>query len=528
MSAVAGNEGEGPVPPASAADRAPLRPEEFATILAESERDRMLLAAIVESSDDAIVSKTLEGTVSSWNSGAERLFGYTAAEIVGRPITTIIPPELLHEEPAILAKIRQGERVDHFETRRRAKDGRLVDVSITVSPVRDGTGRIVGVSKVARDISERKRVEERFREADRRKDEFLAILGHELRNPLAPVRNVAAALHRMSGGDPLQEQLCHTLDRQVQHMTRLLDDLLDLSRITQGKIRLRNEEVDIRQVISRAVETSRSAIDARHQVLEIAVPDRPLRVHGDLDRLVQALGNLLNNATKYTHERGTISVTAAASGSHLELQVRDTGVGIAPELLPRLFEPFVQAERTLDVSQGGLGIGLTLVRGIMEQHGGHVEAFSAGPGLGSRFVMHMSLLAPSAGGAGTRESGCSQRSAAVGCKRVLIVDDNRDAGETLALVLRMSGHQVVVVPEAFSAIVAVRSAAPDLVLLDIGLPGMNGYELARRLRQDGFAATLAAVTGYGQAEDRRRSHDAGIDHHLVKPVDLAAIHRLLS
>ena len=486
-----------------------------------------LLAAIVESSDDAIVSKTLEGRIKTWNRGAVRLFGWLPDEVIGKPITTIIPPELRHEEDEILAKIGRGERVDHFETVRVTKDGRRVDVSLTISPVRDARGKIVGASKIARDISERKRTEEMLRLADRRKDEFLAILGHELRNMLTPVRNVSEVLRRSTRGDEKYERLCEMLERQVQQMARLLDDLLDVSRIRQGKIKFERAPIDFRMVVQRGVEVSRSAIDARQQELTVSLPDSELPVLGDLARLVQMLTNVLNNASKYTPERGRIALSVAQSGRMVELRIADNGIGIGADVLPRIFDMFVQDDAQRQ-AKDGLGIGLMLVRKIVEHHGGHVRAHSEGRGKGSEFVVTLPMLdavevriEPSA--AKPRQSDEPATP-----KRILIVDDNRDLSESFAALLRLSGHEVMLGGDGYSALRMIETLAPDLTLLDIGIPGIDGYEVARRLRAGGSAARLVAVTGYGGAEDRQRSLEAGFDEHIVKPIDPAVLDRLIA
>jgi len=494
--------------------------------LRAAEEARGLLASIVDSSDDAIVSKTLEGVVTSWNAGAARLFGYSAEEMVGQPITTLVPLELRQEEGEILARLNRGERIDHFETTRVTKDGRRVDVSLTVSPVRDAAGNIIGASKSARDISERKQAQRLLAEADRRKDEFLAMLGHELRNPLAPIRNITEVLRRTAGGNSAQQEMCTVLDRQVQHMTKLLDDLLDVSRIRQGKIRLVREPVDVLTVVARAVETTRPLIDARGHTLRLELPSEAVRVLGDVTRLVQMLGNLLNNAARYTPEGGEITISAVSRGSMIELHVIDTGAGMPAEMLPVVFDLFVQAERTMDRSQGGLGIGLTLVRTIAQLHGGSVLALSDGPGQGSEFVVSLPLLRSGRETSGL-EVAVAPEGRASARRRVLVVDDNRDASDSLALLLRLGGHQVFIAESGHAALETELAQQPDLILLDIGLPDLDGYEVARRLRAAGCSAILAALTGYGQPEDRERALEAGFDEHLVKPVDPRALERLL-
>jgi PAS domain S-box-containing protein len=492
-----------------------------------AERSQAFLAAIIESSDDAIVSKSLDSRIKSWNRGAERLFGYSAEEVIGKSIMIIIPPELQYEEHDILSRIVKGQRIEHFETVRVAKDGRRLDVSLTISPVLNREGRVIGVSKSARDISDRKHVEELLRAADRRKDEFLAMLGHELRNPLAPIRNVAEVLRRTAGGNPAQEPLLAMLERQVQQMTRLLDDLLDVSRISQGKIKFQHEVIDFQTAITRAVEASAPFIERRRHHLSVAVPDVELPMVGDMARLVQMLTNLLNNAAKYTPENGAISLSVEQSGATIEVRIKDNGAGIAEEMLPRVFDLFVQADRTLRQSQDGMGIGLTLVKSIVEHHAGSVRASSAGPGQGSEFVVRLPMVEKTSDATLPVPSAAAVESRPTP-RRILLVDDNRDLAESLAALLHLSGHEVALAADGASALRTVEAWRPDVALIDIGLPGMNGYEVARRLRAQGCTARLVAVTGYGGREDREQSQDAGFDDYFVKPIDPAALDQLLS
>jgi signal transduction histidine kinase len=368
-------------------------------------------------------------------------------------------------------------------------------------------------------------------EADRRKDEFLAMLAHELRNPLAPIRN---ALHimKLAGTDgAVVGQVREMMERQVQHMTRMVDDLLDVSRITRGKIELRKEVVDLASVVGRTVEATRPLFEDRRHELAVDLPPKTLRLEADPTRLEQVLANLLNNAAKYTDQGGHIRLSARQEGGELVLRVRDTGVGIAPDMLARIFEPFMQADRVLHQSQGGLGIGLTLVRRLVEMHGGSVTAYSEGPGKGSEFVLRLPALSPrqpNPGARAVRESG--EAVGAAPRRRILVVDDNVDAAESLAMLLRMIRHDVRVAHDGLAALAAVESDPPDLVFLDIGMPVMNGYDVARQLRQrPGLEnLVLVAMTGWGQEEDRRRSHEAGFDHHLVKPVEPDALRQLLA
>ncbi len=662
---------------------------------------RLHLAAIVESSDDAIISHDLGGVIVSWNRGAERLYGYMPEEAVGRPLTLLTLPGQAEEVPRILDLLRRGERIDHYETVRVRKDGSCVEVSLTISPVRNAEGKVVGASKIARDVTAARRHEAGLRflaeaskvlgeqldvsgtlqkvaalavpqfadwcavdllgedgslrrvavahadpakvelarelhrryppdpgarvgawnvlrtrrpellpdipdsllqetvkdpellrvvrdlglrsylgvplvvrdevlgvftfvlaesgrrygpddlrlaedlayrvaialenarlygelkEADRRKDEFLAMLSHELRNPLAPIRN---ALHLMKLPGANSEAVEHArqmTERQVAHMVRLVDDLLDVSRIMQGKVELRKEPAELAGVIASAVETAQPVIDAAGQQLLVSVPDEPLRLEADPVRLAQAIGNLLHNAAKFSQRAGRIWLTAGREGGEAVVRVRDEGAGIHPDLLPSIFDLFVQGDRSLERSQGGLGIGLTLVRKLIEQHGGTVTAHSAGPGKGSEFVVRLpgllpaSVPAPAAGAAPPAHAAP---------RRVLVVDDNVDAAESTAMLLRMWGHEVRLAHNGPEALRAAEPFRPEVVLLDIGLPGMSGYEVARRLREQPGSrdAVLIAVTGYGHEDDRRTSAGAGIDYHLTKPVDPEVLEPLLA
>jgi signal transduction histidine kinase/integral membrane sensor domain MASE1/ActR/RegA family two-component response regulator len=365
-------------------------------------------------------------------------------------------------------------------------------------------------------------------EADRRKDEFLAMLAHELRNPLAPLRNALEIL-KMRGADAtMAGEAREMMERQLQQLVRLVDDLLDVSRINRGKIQLRKECIDLSAAISRAIETTRPVIDARGHELIVSLPDEPLTVEADRTRLAQVVANLLNNAAKYTEKAGRIWLTAERAGAEVVIRVRDTGIGIRPDLLPHVFDLFVQSERSLERSQGGLGIGLTLVRSLVEMHGGSVTAQSEGVGKGSEFIFRLPVLVEQTQ-AETRGAD-ARPAAALPRRRVLVVDDNVDAAESLAMLLRISGQDVRVAHNGPAALETAAAYHPELVLLDIGLPGMTGYEVAERLRaQAGFDGTvLAAVTGYGQEEDRRRSRAAGIDYHLVKPVELEAVEAILT
>lgn len=840
-----------------------------------AEQDQARLAAIVESSRDAIISKTLDGHITSWNAAAEQLFGYRADEIIGQPITVIFPPEKYSEEAVILQRLRRGERIDHYETVRVAKDGRRIDVSVTISPIRDGSGRIIGVSKISRDITARKRteqrlatqnsvtqnlaesatlveaapkilrdicetlqwqvgslwyvdeqenvlrcadmyhvpsidipqfeadsrqrtfapgiglpgrvwtsgkaqwvpdvtrdsgftraplaaaaglhgalgcpiavnnevlgvveffsreirepdadllsmmtavgsqigqfierrraeetlrrseaqlaselaamsrlhalssrllstddlstalddvlesaiatcgadfgdiqllnpqtgtleiaaqrgsrrdfvnplgtvrtdddsvyaealcsgkpiaiedvehdsarelhrtlaagvcravrstplkthrgsilgmlsvyfttphrlserdarfldlyarhaadligrfrVEESLKEADRRKDEFLAILAHELRNPLAPIRNAVEIFRRKSLPASEIAWATDVMDRQVRQMTRLVDDLLDVSRISCGKIELRKEIVDLGEVVNNAIEASRPIMEKRRHELMVKLPPCSAHLEADATRLSQVFLNLLNNAAKYTDPGGRIEFTAEPDPDDeaaLVVRVKDNGIGIPPEMLPRVFDLFAQADRSTERAEGGLGIGLTLVKRLVALHGGTIEAYSNGPATGSEFVVRLPLAT---GIHGRNPRLRNQTMSGRPGRRILVVDDNRDAAESLGNLLGLLGNEVHLAHDGLEAVSIAATSQPEVVFLDIGLPKMNGYEAARQIRQQpcGASMLLVAVTGWGQEDDRRRSREAGFDYHLTKPVEFAALQKLL-
>jgi signal transduction histidine kinase len=368
---------------------------------------------------------------------------------------------------------------------------------------------------------------ETLREADRRKDEFLAMLAHELRNPLAPIRNAVQIMRLVGSADSELERSREMIDRQVEHMTRLVDDLLEVSRITGGKIKLQKQTVDLLAVAAQAVETSRPLIDARQHELTLCLPPEPILLDADPTRLAQVISNLLNNAAKYTEIGGHIWLTVSRQDGEAVVRVRDNGIGMPADLLPHVFDLFTQAERSLDRSQGGLGIGLTLARSLVTLHGGHISAHSEGPGKGSEFVVRLPELIEAKANAKDQMIG-EQPAARHFSRRVLVVDDNRDAAESIAMLLRLWGHDVRTALDGRSALEAAQTYRPDVVLLDIGLPNVDGYEVAKQLRHQlgDNGLLLVAVTGYGQTEDRRRSAEAGFNRHLVKPVNPAELEAL--
>jgi PAS domain S-box-containing protein len=676
-----------------------------------AEQAQALLAAIVESSDDAIVSKTLDGVTLTWNAGAQRLFGYTAEEMIGSSVLRLIPPDRANEEEAILSRLRRGERIDHYETVRIRKDGRPMDISLTISPIRDGNGRIVAASKVARDITSRRQSDEALlnfkdqlatqlvdlrrlhemslhlsttleltpilqeilrtataiegtdlallslydhdrdrleigaslgferawlaaisqlpsaralcgscfsagrrvviedveqegvdarlselasgggfravhntplmtrdgrtigvlstcfrhvrqptdrethlldlcarqavdyienarlydalREADRRKDEFLAMLAHELRNPLAPLSNSLQILRLTEDLPPAVEHVRDIMQRQVDHMVRLVDDLLEVSRITRGKIELRKRPVELMSVIGSAIETSRPLIEANQHQLAVSLSPEPLPLEADAVRLAQVVANLLNNAAKYTPAGGQIWLSARREGPEALISIRDTGVGIAREMLPKVFDLFAQVDRTLVRAQGGLGIGLTLARNLVQMHGGRIEARSDGAGKGSEFVVRLPLSKDAAVESEYPATASSAMAATLKTNypahRILVVDDTPAALYVLAKLLKTMNQEVFTADNAAAAIAVARAEKPDLVISDIAMPDTDGYELARTLRGEPALApiTLCALTGYGQESDRQRAIAAGFDHHLIKPVSFQSLEALL-
>jgi two-component system, chemotaxis family, CheB/CheR fusion protein len=466
-----------------------------------AELARSQLAAIVESSDDAIISKDLNGVIQSWNAAAQRLFGYTAEQAVGRHISFLIPADRADEEDRILARLRAGERVYHFDTVRVRSDGQPVHVSLTISPVRDEAGRVVGASKIARDITDRKQAEEliyglmtQLKEADLRKNEFLAMLAHELRNPLAPLLNMLEIMKRGDGNGQVIEQVRSTLERQLGQMVRLVDDLLDVNRITRGKLELRKERVELAPVIYQSVEACRPLVERAKHELHVSLPTEPVYLHADPVRLAQVFGNLLTNACKYTDPGGRIWLTAERQGSEVVVNVKDTGLGIPPDKLASIFEMFTQVDRSLERSQGGLGIGLTLVKRLVEMHRGSVEAYSEGQGLGSELVVRMPALMEKPK-ANTPKPTAEQ--APTTAHRILIVDDNRDAATPLAVLLKITGNETQTAHDGLAAVEVATAFRPDVVLLDIGLPKLSGHDVCRRIREQSWGKNmvLVALTG---------------------------------
>lgn len=482
------------------------------------------LSAIVESSHDAIIGKDLAGVVTSWNAGAEALYGYPDSEAVGRHIGFLVPDDRRHEVDEALARVREGGAVEDFDTVRVRRDGTRVDVSVGISPVRDGRGRIVGASTIARDITRRKQAEEQVREAVRQREQFLAMLSHELRNPLAAMLSAVQLLHEVERFTGPAQRALEVLHRQSGHMARLLDDLLEVSRIQQGKIRLRDEAVDLAVVARDLVEAMEARIRASEVAFAADLPAGPVWVKGDAHRLQQLQANLLTNALKYTPAGRAVRFELTADAGHAVIRVDDAGQGIPRGRLRDIFEPFVQMDATLDRSQGGMGLGLALARSIAEAHGGEIAAISDGEDRGSEFIVRLPLIPAPA------EPAAASVAPRGGPRTVLVVEDQRDTCDLLCMLLEQHGYRTQSANDGREGLERALRQRPDVALLDVGLPRLDGLQLARRIREalGSERPFLIALTGYGQEKDREATRDAGFDRHLVKPVDLERLLGILA
>jgi PAS domain S-box-containing protein len=502
-----------------------------ASLRASEERFR----GIFDQAAVGVGQTNLDRMVIDVNPGLCRMLGYSREELIGQHVADLTHPEEQEWAAATMQPLIDGnvESVS-MDRRFRHKHGHYVSTHASASVIRDEKGVPQSVVAVVQDITERKLAEQALREADRRKDEFLATLAHELRNPLAPICNSLHIL-RLAGADAAaHEPVVEMMERQIGHMVRLVDDLLEMSRITRGKIELRKERVELAAVIRSAVEASQPMIDAGNHQLAISLPAEPITLEADPVRMAQVFSNLLNNSAKYTDRGGHIRLSVRTLNgesrppAEVEISVRDTGIGIEPEMLPRVFDMFTQVSRSRRQAQPGLGIGLTLVRNLVELHGGSVEARSAGLGKGSEFVVRLPVakFQPAAKATAAQPV---RGEISLQPRHVLVVDDNRDAAESLAVLLRRMGLEVQVAYSGPEALDTLAVFDPDVIFLDIGMPVMDGYELVRRIRDQvrGRDRLVIALTGWGQEEDRRKSREAGFDYHLTKPVDLAQLQSLL-
>ena len=406
-------------------------------------------------------------------------------------------------------------------------DGTVVYVQNDVEPLYDTHGQIYGCVSVCVDLTDRKLAEMGLRDADRRKDEFLATLSHELRNPLAPIRSAIEVIRLARGDQALVERARATMERQLLQLVRITDDLLDVARITQNKVQLRRERTDLRTVLQSAIEATRPMIDAQAHTLTVQQPDEPIWANVDFTRIAQALSNLLNNAAKYTEPGGQIAVVTSVDDNGAAITVRDTGIGIPSALMPRIFDMFTQLQAHRDRTYGGLGIGLTLSRRLVQLHGGTITASSDGPGRGSAFTIRLPIETTSQKPESRSDRAQSERREAG--SRILIAEDSEDAAEMLSLMLGIKGHEVRVAPDGEQAVALATTFEPQIAFIDIGMPRMDGFEVARRLRERlGRRVLLVALTGWGQDEDRRRSHEAGFDHHLTKPPEPEVLDELIA
>ena len=490
------------------------------------ERFRLLIEGV---QDYAIFMLDNEGMISSWNSGAQRIKGYAASEVLGRHFSRFfLPEDVKAGKPwQELQAARATGRAEEEGWRVR-KSGERFWARVVINAVHDGEGRLCGFAKMTQDLTERRQSKE-FEDAARRMHEFIAMLAHELRNPLAPILNAVETMERAASDDALQSKLRAVIGRQSRHLARIVDDLIDINRITHGTFSIDRSDVHVADIIERSVEAARPGIDAAGHELVIALPDRPLTVAGDVHRLTQVMANILNNACRYTAPGGKITISVREAADDIVVSVQDTGRGIAREDFERIFNLFDQGHRSAPgPAGGGLGIGLSLARRIVELHGGTITVESEGAGKGSVFQVRLPrALAPIDAPLTTaRAQGIVP---ALARRRVLVVDDHADAARMFELLLQAEGHETCIVHDGPAALKAVEEFKPDFVFLDIGMPGMNGYEIARRLSvgENRKKLFLVALTGWGQPSDFEQSRQAGFDLHLVKPVDTASVRRLL-
>jgi PAS domain S-box-containing protein len=525
--------GEGPIGSSTKPEFTNLRSPELAPYW---------LTALIESADDAIISKTLEGIITSWNKGAERIFGYTADEVIGQPVTILIPEGQEDEEPAILARLSAGERIEHYETIRLRKDGTRIDISLTVSPIKGPNGDIIGASKIARDITEqrqaRKELDEAYRQAEessRLKEEFLATISHELRTPLSAILGWARMLRLGQLSKENAAKALDTIERNARAQAQLIDDLLDVSRIVTGKLRMDVRPSDPNSFIDAAVEAVRPAAEAKGVRVQKVIDTGLISIPGDPVRLQQVIWNLLSNAIKFTPRGGRVQIRSERVNSHLEIVVSDTGQGISPDFLPHVFDRFRQADQKASRQHGGMGLGLAIVRHLVELHGGNVSATSEGEGQGATFTVRLPIspiyqVDPS--GARVHPAArdllpANDTTERLDGLRILIVDDEPDTRDLLRQGLEYCGANVRLAGSAAEAVDAIVAEVPDILISDIGMPGIDGYDLIRQIRQlpadAGGKVAAIALTAYTRVEDRLQALRAGYDMHVPKPVELAEL-----
>jgi PAS domain S-box-containing protein len=499
----------------------------------ELRQQRQWFEVTLSSIGDAVITTDLEGKVTFLNPIAEMMTGWKTVEASGQPLEKVF--NIINEDTRKSAKnpvdivLRDGIVVGLANhTALIGKDGTERSIEDSAAPIRDATGTISGAVMVFHDVTQRRRVEKALKEADQKKDRFLAILAHELRNPLVPIRNGLQILN-LAGNDPtIAENARSIMDQALNQLVRLVDDLLDVSRITTGKLKLRKERVELAAVVQSAIEATRPLIDEQGHHLSVRLPPTPILLDADPTRLAQVFSNLLNNAAKYSDQSGQITLTAEPVENEVIVRVTDRGIGISADHLPRIFQLFAQVETASDRSQGGLGIGLSLVRGLVEMHGGTIEAHSEGCGRGSELIVRLPQAKPEP--LSQSQAAEPDGEKALPKYRILVVDDNRLSVQSTAIALGLMGHDLATACDGIEGIERARTFRPDVILMDIGLPDINGHETARRIRQQpgGKNIILIAVTGYGQEEDRRRSIEAGFDYHLVKPLNFAELKNKLS
>ena len=508
-----------------------------------AEQARALLAGIVDSSEDAIVSKSLEGIITSWNHSAERMFGWTAEEAVGKSIIMIIPPELREEETMILGRLRQGKRVEHFETIRVTKDGRRINISLTVSPVRNKHGEIIGASKIARDITDKVRAEEeraillasertareRAEAASRAKDEFVAMISHEIRSPLNAILGWSQMLRQGTLDKAATANALESIERNARAQAQLVSDLLDLSRVITGKLRINARPVDITASLESALASIRPAAEAKQIQIEVEREPYATVVTGDTDRLQQVFWNLLSNAVKFTPRGGRIKVKISRTDSQLEIAVSDTGAGISPEFLPYIFDRFTQADTTATRAHAGLGLGLAIVRHIVELHGGTVNAESEGVGKGAAFRVTLPVRALRSRDvpepAQVPVDGFADE-IALDRVRVMVIDDEAETRDLLKVMLASHGAEVETYSSGAEALAQIGDWNPNVIVSDIGMPGQDGYMFIKKVRALGRNSgelPAIALTAYARAEDRMRALAAGFQMHVPKPVEASEL-----